>query len=249
MSSAGEAIYMTPYSPYPSHQQQREMELNMNNAYCRFLSPSPTRQSLRRQRSSSIPSVYFDGYLEHVPVEPRRRRECSSYYSQHSRRQSRGTRRTTRYSRDSQLVNPDIIDRLDSASFYQYHHEGPYDAVYPERNIDSKASPIEAVKRTNAEALKATPEDKIKDCINSHRPLDGVAFYPPGTIDREGQMYNYEEGTNMMNDYGNFMRCPGMKFTDEDFKNDPFYNTPLPKPFASLRKALSLRRRSRRDTQ
>ncbi|KAF7594968.1 hypothetical protein BBP40_007776 [Aspergillus hancockii] len=154
-----------------------------------------------------------------------------------------------RYSRDSQLVNPDVIDRLDSASFVQYHHEGPYDAVYPERNLDSKVSPIEAVRRTNEEALKATPGDKIKDCFNKHRPLDGVAYYPPGSTDRGGQTYDYEEGDNMMNDYGNFTRCPGMKFTDEDFKNDPFYNTPLPRPFASLRKRLSLRRRNHRNTQ
>ncbi|KAE8322800.1 hypothetical protein BDV39DRAFT_183385 [Aspergillus sergii] len=248
MVSAGEAVYMTPYSPYPSH-HQLDSDLNMNSSCCRFLSSSPSRQSLRRQRSSSIPSIYFDGYLEHLPVEPKKKRECTSHYNNHARRHSRGPRRTMRYSRDSQLVNPDVIDRLDSASFFQYHHEGPYDAVYPERNFDSKLSPIEAVKRTNEEALKATPEDKIKDSINSHRPLDGVAFYPPGTTDREGQTYNYEEGTNMMNDYGNFMRCPGLKFTEEDFKNDPFYNTPLPKPFASLRRVLSLRRRNRRSTQ
>ncbi|KAE8351402.1 hypothetical protein BDV28DRAFT_137122 [Aspergillus coremiiformis] len=249
MTSTGEAIYMTPYSPYPSHHQQWETELNMNNAYCRFLSPSPTRQSLRHQRSSSIPSVYFDGYLEHIPVEPKRRRESPSRYNHHTCRHSRGARRTMRYSRNSQLVNPDVIDRLDSASFYQYHHEGPYDAVYPERNLDSKVSPVEAVKGTNEEALKATPEDKIKDSLNAHRPLDGVAFYPPGATDWEGRTYHYEEGTNMMNDYGNFIRCPGIKFTEEDFKNDPFYNSPLPKPFASLRKALNLRRRNRKGAQ
>jgi hypothetical protein len=131
-----------------------------------------------------------------------------------------------RYSRDSQLVNPDIIDRLDSASFFQYHHEGPYDAVYPERNLDSKVSPIEAVKRTNEEALKATPSDKIKDCLNSHRPLDGVAYYPPGSTDREGQTYEYEEGINMMNDYGNFTRCPGMvSFFDLHFLPQSNINT------------------------
>ena len=107
------------------------------------------------------------------------------------------------------LVNPDVIDRLDSASFYQYHHEGPYDAVYAERNYHTKQSPVEAVKNSTAEALKATPKDKIRDCIDSHRPLDGVAFYPPGHTDMEGRTYEYEEGTNMMNDYGNFMRCPG----------------------------------------
>ncbi|KAE8145749.1 hypothetical protein BDV25DRAFT_163956 [Aspergillus avenaceus] len=247
MVSTGEAIYMTPYSAYPSYQQPADINMTMGGSYLRFLTPSPSRQSLRRQRSSSIPSITFDGYLEHQPVEPKRRREYSGHYHSHNRRASQGARHSLRYSRDSQLVNPDIIDRLDDAGFCQYHHEGPYDAARPEKNTNSKMSPLEAVKGTNEEALKATPEDRIRDCIDSHRPLDGVAYYPPGTTDREGQTYNYQEGANMMNDYGNFMRFPGMKFTDKDFENDPFYNSPLPRPFAALRKAFS-RRRNRRGT-
>ncbi|KAF9894364.1 hypothetical protein FE257_007867 [Aspergillus nanangensis] len=224
--------------------------MDRHNPYYRFLSPSPSRHSHPHHRSTSIPTAYFTGYLEPYPVEPKRRRDYPSYYH-HSqpRRHHRGRNQQTRYSRNSQLVNPDVIDLLDDAGVYRYHHEGPYDAVYPERNHDINMSPVEAVRSSNAEALRATPSDKIRDCLESHRPLDGVAYYPPGTTDREGQTYTYEEGSNMMNDYGNFMRCPGMKFTDEDFKNDPFYNSPIPKPFASIRKALSIRRRSRRGTK
>ncbi|CAG8895036.1 unnamed protein product [Penicillium nalgiovense] len=119
----------------------------------------------------------------------------------------------------------------------------------PERNRFSQSSPLEAVKESNAEALRATPHHKIADALNSHRPLDGVAFYPPGTTDRDGQEYSYEEGSNMMNDFsGNFMRLPGTKFTDEDFKNDPFYNRPLVNPFSELRKKINLRLKKRRNT-
>jgi hypothetical protein len=107
-------------------------------------------------------------------------------------------------------VQPDIIDQLDNVTAFSYHHEGPYDAARPERNRLSQYSPLEAVKESNAEALRATPQHKIADALNSHRPLDGVAFYPPGTTDRNGQEYSYEEGSNMMNDFaGNFMRLPG----------------------------------------
>lgn len=38
------------------------------------------------------------------------------------------------------------------------------------------------------------------------------------------------------------------KFTNEDFKNDPFYNRPLVNPFSELRKKISLRLKKRRNT-
>ncbi|KAL3479008.1 hypothetical protein BJX99DRAFT_223414 [Aspergillus californicus] len=185
--------------------------LRSSNPYQRFLSPSPNRSSIRHRRSSSVPSADFLDAFQY----------------------NRGRRRVARRP-VSQLVNPDIIDRLDTAARGSYHHEGPYDAVYPERNRNIRQSPIDALRESNAEALKATPHHKIADAIQRQRPLDGVAFFPPGHTDNEGQTYNYEEGYNMMTDYGNFARTPGLKFTDEDFKNDPFYNTP-PKAFSVIR--------------
>ncbi|EAW15192.1 uncharacterized protein ACLA_058540 [Aspergillus clavatus NRRL 1] len=277
MPSFGDAMVMESYPSHPSHpshhshhsryshhsqqpQYPTEMGINLslgsNNPYSRYASPTPSlsssssaRKSVKRQRSSSLPSVQWNGQLEHHPPHPRRAQNVPPSYYPHNRQNSpRGPRPHPKYPRQSLLVNPDIIDRLDDVGFFQYHHEGPYDAVYAERNHDSKCSPIEALRESNEEALKATPKDKIADCLQSHRPLDGVAFYPPGTTDKTGKTYEYEEGVNMMNDYGNFTRCPGLKFTDEDFKDDPFYNTPLPKPLAALRKALSLRRCKRRGT-
>lgn len=205
---------------------------------------------------NSGPSIWYSGTPEHYPVEPRRKRDHSAAHH----------RSTNKYPRHSQRVQPDIIDRLDNVTNFSYHHEGPYDAARPERNRFTQFSPLEAVKESNAEALRATPHHKIADALNSHRPLDGVAFYPPGTMDRNGQEYSYEEGSNMMNDFaGNFMRLPGtvclashsivshvltrfQKFTDEDFKNDPFYNRPLVNPFSELRRKISLRLKKRRNT-
>lgn len=174
-----------------------------NNPYSRHMSPAPSTYS-RRSRSESLnsaPSIWYSGAPEHYPVEPRHRGSSAP------RR-----RHTTSHkvSRHSQLVQPDLIDQLDNVTAFSYHHEGPYDAARPERNRISQYSPLEAVRESNAEALRATPQHKIADALNSHRPLDGVAFYPPGTTDRNGQEYSYEEGSNMMNDFsGNFMRLPG----------------------------------------
>ncbi|KAJ5780782.1 hypothetical protein N7457_005942 [Penicillium paradoxum] len=215
--------------------------IGSNNPYARYMSPAPSNYSRRSRIGSvsSVPSIWYSGTPEHYPVEPRRRRDHSTPHRRH----------TTKYSRHSQLVQPDVIDQLDNVTTFSYHHEGPYDAACPERNRFSQSSPLEAVKESNAEALRATPHHKIADALNSHRPLDGVAFYPPGTTDRNGQEYSYEEGSNMMNDFaGNFMRLPGTKFTDEDFKNDPFYNRPLVNPFAQLRRKISMRLKKRRKT-
>lgn len=171
------------------------------------------------ERSDSVPSVDFSGHLEHHPVQPKwgRRSTDQRYYEDENPRSRPRPRPRPRsdpvpraYSHNSGLVNPDIIDQLDSAGMGLYHHEGPYDAVYAERNRTSKASPIEALRESNAEALKATPREKIVDSVENNRPLDGTAYFPPGHTDQVGHRYDYEEGANMMNDYGNFVRFPGL---------------------------------------
>lgn len=203
MASTGETMYLTSY-PSPSAHYP-EMDWGSNNPYSHYsASPTPSMYSLRRQRSTSVPSVHYSGIPEHYPVESKRRLTGSH------RHHRRGSRQHSSYPLDSQRVHPDIIDLLDDAGLSNYHHEGPYDAVYPERNRVSEKSPVDALKESNEEALKATPQHKIDDCLDSHRPLDGVAFFPPGSTDREGHTYEYEEGVNMMNEYGNFMRCPGL---------------------------------------
>ena len=111
------------------------------------------------------------------------------------------------------LPGADVIDRLDPAMLGRaYHHEGPYDAASLARNT-GKNSPIAALKTTNEEALKATPRENIRDAVERHKPLDGVAFVPPGEPDQFGRTYEYEEGTDMMREPGSgdagYRRWPG----------------------------------------
>jgi len=185
-----------------------------------------------------VDSVQFEGRKGHL------HRASTGDYHSHNHHRHTSSRRSR--------VRPDIIDRLDDVSELQYHHEGPYDAVCAERNSYIQSSPLAALRDSNAEILKATPPYKIDDCLRRHHPLDGVAFYSPGITDPEGNTYHYFEGSNMMTELDtNFVRDPGMKFTDADFANDPFYSVdqvgPL-KRISSLRRALSLRRHLRKVT-
>jgi hypothetical protein len=96
---------------------------------------------------------------------------------------------------------PDIIDRLDPViGGRPYHHEGPYDAALLSRNTRPEYSPVAALRDSNQEALKATPPENIKDALERHRPLDGVAAVPPGLPDRFGRTYNYEEGADLLHE-------------------------------------------------
>ena len=127
-------------------------------------------------------------------------------------------------------VRPDSIDGLDDSGVGRYHHEGPYDATLFARNNSWKSSPVAAVAETNDEALKATPHDKIVDAVKGHHPLDGTAVFPPGTVDREGQEYNYTEGENMMVEEnapgGPYKRWPGLQYHPDDIKGkgEPSYS-------------------------
>jgi hypothetical protein len=79
-----------------------------------------------------------------------------------------------------------------------YHHEGPYDATLLSRNTSKNFSPIDAVRGSNAEALKATPKEHIKDALDKHVPLYGTATAPPGSRLISGEVMNYAEGADLM---------------------------------------------------
>lgn len=115
--------------------------------------------------------------------------------------------------RKKNFQGADVIDRLDKTGVSRYHHEGPYDAASIARNRDKKYSPVEAVRESIEEALKATPRENIQDSVDRHRPLEGVATVPPGMEDKFGRVYNYEEGTDMQRDplnKGDYKRVPGV---------------------------------------
>ena len=62
-------------------------------------------------------------------------------------------------------------------------------------------SPVAAVAETNAKALEATPPENIRQALEGHRPLEGVAQVPPGQRDARGRLYEYRE-TNLMTEEG-----------------------------------------------
>ncbi|KAH0492399.1 hypothetical protein TgHK011_007357 [Trichoderma gracile] len=99
--------------------------------------------------------------------------------------------------------NLDTIDRLDTSGpngMPMFHHGGPFDAVLPSRNFDPRTSPMYALSGSLAEALRATPQEYIQDCLEQGIPLQGTATIPSGQLDYEGNRMEYEEGSNLVRD-------------------------------------------------
>jgi hypothetical protein len=95
-----------------------------------------------------------------------------------------------------------------------YHLEGPYDATLISRNTNLKNSPVEAVRESNIAALRATPRENIRDALDKHVPLQGVAIIPPGMSGLDGKPMDYEEGADLMREEdapgGAYKRWEGM---------------------------------------
>ena len=165
----------------------------------------------RPRRSSSLKQRY-PGDTSDQPLDMLKKDNKLAHRSPHLRK--------------NHQPRPDTVDVLDD-SMPNYHHEGPYDAALLVRNTSYTSSPVAALKLTNEEALKATPDAKIKDSLNDHRPLDGTAIVPPGHRDAFGQLYDYEEGTDLMREPGaDYKRWPGVKYLPEDLKGkgEPSYS-------------------------
>ncbi|KAL9117794.1 MAG: hypothetical protein Q9187_005664 [Circinaria calcarea] len=154
------------------------------------------------QRGNSLTSR-FAGDTSHRPLDMIKREAKIANRAPHLRKKH--------------IIGPDSIDSLDTVGG-KYHHDGPFDATLLARNISLVNSPVEAVRSTTEETLKATPKEKIKDSIERHRPLDGVAVVPPGMTDLSGRTYNYEEGADLMVEDGNYKRWPGVHYLPEDLK-------------------------------
>jgi hypothetical protein len=159
-----------------------------------------------RRRGSSLRERY-PGDKSHEPLDIIRRDSRKAYRSPHLSKRS--------------IPGADSIDRLDPAiGGVAYHHEGPYDAALLSRNRDPKNAPLGALEASNAEALKATPQENIKDAVERHMPLDGVAVVPPGEEDRFGRVYKYKEGTDLMHEPSSgdagYKRWPGKVSSTQD---------------------------------
>lgn len=135
-----------------------------------------------RRRGSSLKERY-PGDMSNKPLDIIRRDSRKAARAPHLRK--------------NHIPGADVIDRLDpTINKIPYHHEGPYDAALLARNTDVKYSPVAALKDSNEEALKATAGENVRDALEKHKPLDGVAIVPPGVPDQFGRVRHYEEGTN-----------------------------------------------------
>ena len=127
----------------------------------------------------------FPGDMSHRPLDQLRKEAKADNRSPHLRKKH--------------LPGADSIDSLGLiAPGSLYHHEGPYDATLLSRNTNPKISPVEAVRRSNAEALRATPRENIRDTLDRHVPLQGTAVIPPGMAGIDGKPMRYEEGADLM---------------------------------------------------
>jgi hypothetical protein len=143
-------------------------------------------QHTGRPRGASL-TERFPGDESHRPLDIIRRESKKAHRSPHLRK--------------DRHHGVDSIDQLAGIEG-AYHHQGPYDVASQARNRYEKDSPIAALATSNAEALKATPRENIIDAVRHHRPLDGIAQVPPGVPDRNGEVYEYEEGTDMQRGTG-----------------------------------------------
>ncbi|KAJ9615680.1 hypothetical protein H2200_001756 [Cladophialophora chaetospira] len=194
---------LSPHSPRsPGHRQEA------------FGNGDPSSPVGRRRRGSSL-SERFPGDASHRPLDTLTKEKHAADRARHATRKHR--------------IQPDTIDNLDNTAGGAWHHGGPYDATLFARN-NTTNSPLAALADSNAEALKATPKEKIIDSVRGHRPLDGVATFAPGNMDRNGNVYNYEEGDNMMieggPEGGAYKRWPGVQYSPEDIKGkgEPSYS-------------------------
>jgi hypothetical protein len=152
-----------------------------------------------RRRGSSL-GERFPGDMSHRPLDQLRKEAKAAHRAPHLRKKH--------------LPGADLIDSLDRSMGTAYHHEGPYDATLISRNTNFKNSPVEAVRQSNIEALRATPRENIRDALNKHVPLQGTAVIPPGMAGLDGKPMNYEEGADLMRESdapgGAYKRWPGM---------------------------------------
>jgi hypothetical protein len=182
------------YPPQTHHTQGSADQLHSGAGLYR--SASLNSHGLRR--SGSITQRY-PGDMSHRPLDMIKREARAADRAPHLRRAAPA---------------PDTIDVLDKTAIGgAYHHGGPYDATLASRNSNKLYSPVEAVKESNMEAIKATPRAYIQDSLTKHVPLQGTATVPPGMEDMGGQVMNYAEGADLMREPD----APGGAYRRYDF--------------------------------
>ncbi|KAF6844199.1 hypothetical protein CMUS01_01349 [Colletotrichum musicola] len=167
------------------------------------------------QRSGSL-SQRYPGDMSHRPLDVLKREQRAADRAPHLRTRKNGPM-------------TDTIDSLDTIGGV-YHHGGPYDATLASRNRNKMYAPVEAVKESNMEALRATPREYIQDSLEKHVPLQGTGTIPAGARDMRGHVMDYEEGADLMREPdakgGAYKRWEGIKpYHPDDLKGkgEPSY--------------------------
>jgi hypothetical protein len=172
---------------------------------CSSISSTRTTSS-RRSSLSSIPSTPL--VLEHQPPYPKP--STSSWgsitgYSPRGHGRSTCNHRSDNHHhkampvRTSKRGDEDTIDALDDAAFSSYHHEGPYDAAAPARNKIPKRSPVFAFGDSSTDSGKSSHEDSTKS-LGGDSPQTEKILPPPGVVDRDGRVYEHDDGSNVLYD-------------------------------------------------
>lgn len=165
---------------YPGDRSHRPLDMLTQEHYAREAGDSPPR------RSGSLRERY-PGDMSHRPLamiaREHRAADRAPHLHNHRRQQP-----------------SDTIDSLDVTGPVAgvYHHGGPFDATMKERNVGKEYAPVEAVKESTLEALKATPAEFVQDSLVKHVPLQGTAVIPPGMKDLSGRTMEYQEGSDLM---------------------------------------------------
>ncbi|KFZ13960.1 hypothetical protein V502_06340 [Pseudogymnoascus sp. VKM F-4520 (FW-2644)] len=171
------------------------------------LNDKPLPRGPPRQRHGSL-SQRYPGDVSHRPLDMIKKQNKLASQAPHLKKKH--------------LPQADIIDSLDASMDHLYHHEGPYDATLLARNTSKYQSPIDAVRGSNEEALKATPQENIRDALSRHVPLHGVGIVPPGGRLASGQVMDYTEGDDLMRESdapgGAYKRWDGVRYLPEDYK-------------------------------
>lgn len=162
--------------------------VSSNNPFRAHMEEDKGKSNLPK-RSGSL-SARFPGDMSHRPLE---------IIKQQHRAADRNPYNYTKKHRHVRQPS-DPIDLLDKTGVVDvpFHHDGPYDPTLADRNMHTKYPPIEAVRESNEEALKATPRENIQDSLTKHVPLQGTANIPPGMRDMAGRTMEYEEGADLM---------------------------------------------------
>ncbi|KAK2625565.1 hypothetical protein QTJ16_004877 [Diplocarpon rosae] len=206
-----------PSNPYsPSHRHVAFGDLNKSGSSPRSSSENPDNKNGKARRRGSSLGERFPGDMSHRPLDQLKKENKAANRSPHLRKKH--------------IPGADTIDKLDQTIGGLYHHGGPYDATLFSRNRSYKSSPIEAVRGSNEEAIRATPREFIEDSLTKHVPLQGTALIPSGEISWDGKRMEYEEGADLMREPdapgGPYKRWDNVKYLPEDLKGkgEPSYS-------------------------